>query len=164
MESEPNFAWLYHISQAMSRAIHNCYGPEVLDRYIELTTDALGQDWKNQLIINKLSGNNMLDDTPNNIVGLILSGRNSDKKIPAIKTLRSVKPMGLLEAKKLIEKAMESAITVKISQQEIVENYMMNQGLSAAYVLSDLDIFKSILDNAILSFRENLFEVEIICG
>lgn len=144
MSELPDQRLLDELSQQFMRAVRLTLGSDVAAEVSEAITPILGREWKDRLIINKLSG---LYQTPNSISFQLVDEdtyRNAGitsvgMKIKAIKELRAMTGFGLVEAKKTVEDAETSAQVVQLSNYRREDNPVRWE----AVMLASIDVLRS---------------------
>ena len=106
-----NHQLLDEATQQFLRAVKRACGDKAIAEVITALEGPLGKPWKDRAIIHKLAGNYQTSGTIT--VRLVdraayeSSSQLSTHKIPAIKTARALGRLGLVDAKRLIERAEE---------------------------------------------------------
>lgn len=124
MTSLPDTKLLDEISQHFMRAVASAHGNEVASEVVESLGTILGKAWKNQLVMNKLTGNfQEIKSISLRLTDLSLyrSEDNStsspiSRKIKAIKELRSLSGLTLTDTKRIVEAAEDNWQTVRLDR------------------------------------------------
>lgn len=111
---------LDEVSQQFLRAVNLTMGKDISNAAVQVLEGVLGKDWKDRLVINKLS--NRYQTT--GAISMVLEDRfrytsgstDVQNKIRVIKELRFMSGMGLIEAKKTTEQAEVEAVVFKLSE------------------------------------------------
>jgi hypothetical protein len=120
MENKVDTQLLDEISQQFLRVVNLTFGAETANQAISALEGTLGKSWKDRVILNKLS--NLYQVTGRISFRLVdddlyrSGGSGIGFKIRAIKVLRSMTNLGLVESKAAIEKAETSVQTAELER------------------------------------------------
>lgn len=99
---------LEEASQHFVRSVQISQGNDIANTVIDALEGVFGKSWKNQLVLNKLSGRYQEGNTIAIVLSDLDAYQNTNTgmntfKIHAIKAVRALGGMGLVDAKRLIE-------------------------------------------------------------
>ena len=112
---DDDFAFLDEASATFLRAIKGRYTRDTAVEVMEALTPILGKDWKGRLIFGIVA--NKYAEIKN--IAVQRDSGKPDKKINAIKAVRSLSGMGLTESKNLIEGCWERPRSVRIREPNV---------------------------------------------
>jgi ribosomal protein L7/L12 len=151
MTDESKLGLISEISQQLLKVVKHTMGSDVSDELFVAIEGVLGKQWKHNLVLNKLANVRQRPERISIVLADLFKYKDSEfsQKVRAIRELRWISGMGLVESKRTIELAEKSPQIVNLATNDPMLEY------------TDIDWDMKIIDG-IKKLRDYGFTVDFV--